>query len=80
MCIRDRTYGDDSVYVIQSLEHKAYKLFEKPKPNDVPPPQPEKEGDPITDLQKYAYDAALRMETVEYQTNLEVWQRKRKPI
>ena len=72
-----QNYGEDSIFVMQSIEHEAYKGFEKPKPGTVEAPTPDDKG-VITDVQKYAYEASLRMEEVEYSAHLAVWLKEKK--
>ena len=69
----EQTYGDDSENVLQSLEQNATITFTEPTPTAIPVPTPANADTPITDIQKLAYDAILRMETVKYQTKMEIW-------
>ena len=69
----EQTYGKDSENILKSIEQNAYLTFPEPTPTMIPVPSPANAGDPITDIQKLEYDTQLRMETVKYQTKMEMW-------
>ena len=72
-----QTHGDDSGYVLESLENNTTRAFPEPQPSSIPLPTPDKDG-AISDVQKMEYEAKHELEKIKYHVKIEIWEKEKK--
>ena len=72
-----QTYGDDSGYVLESLENDKEKTFTEPQPGAIPVPKGDKDGK-LTDVEEMECEAKKDAMSIKYHVKMEIYEKETK--